>query len=173
LTAGANVSQPRPGRITRVSATPVLVSRCAPFKSALGLSKQSGFGIVRVETTTGVTGIGEISMIWNGDGPAYCPMVEELLSPAVQGLSPFEITRAIQRMDEAVQFTRAANPAKAAVEMALHDVVGRALDVPVYELLGGRVRDAIVLSMSISIADIPQMVDQARDYVARGFRGVK
>jgi L-alanine-DL-glutamate epimerase-like enolase superfamily enzyme len=167
------MSQPRPLRITRVRATPVLVSRCAPFKSALGLSKQSGFGIVRVETDAGVTGIGEISMIWNGDGSAYCPMVEELLGPAVEGLSPFQITRAAQRMDEAVQFTRAANPAKAAVEMALHDIVGRALDVPVYELLGGRVRDSIVLSMSISIGDIPHMVDQARDYVARGFRGVK
>jgi L-alanine-DL-glutamate epimerase-like enolase superfamily enzyme len=167
------VSSSRPRRITRVSATPVLVSRCAPFKSALGLSKQSGFGIVQVETDTGVTGIGEISMIWNGDGPAYCPMVESLLAPAVVGLSPFQITRALQRMDEAVQFSRAANPAKAAVEMALHDIVGRALDVPVHELLGGRVRDAIVLSMSISMADIPQMVEQARDYVARGFRGVK
>jgi L-alanine-DL-glutamate epimerase-like enolase superfamily enzyme len=167
------MSQPRPLRITRVRAAPVLVSRCAPFKSALGLSKQSGFGIVRVETDAGVTGIGEISMIWNGDGSAYCPMVEELLGPAVEGLSPFQITRAAQRMDEAVQFTRAANPAKAAVEMALHDIVGRALDVPVYELLGGRVRDSIVLSMSISIGDIPHMVDQARDYVARGFRGVK
>jgi len=167
------VSQPRPCRITRVSATPVLVKRCAPFKSALGLSKQGGFGIVRVETDAGITGVGEISMIWNGDGPAYCPMVEALLGPAVEGLSPFQLTRAVQRMDEAVQFTRAANPAKAAVEMALHDIVGRALDLPVYELLGGRVRDTIVLSMSISIADIAQMVDQARDYVGRGFRGVK
>jgi muconate cycloisomerase len=151
----------------------VLVNRCAPFRSALGVSKQGGFGIVRVETDAGLTGLGEISMIWNGDGPAYCPVVETLLAPAIEGLSPFEITRAAQRMDEAVQFSRAANPAKAAVEMALHDIVGRALDVPIYELLGGRVRDAIVLSMSISIADIPQMVDQARDYVARGFRGVK
>jgi len=57
--------------------------------------------------------------------------------------------------------------------MALHDIVGRALAVPVYELLGGRVRHAVVLSMSIPIADIPAMVDGARDYVARGFRGVK
>jgi L-alanine-DL-glutamate epimerase-like enolase superfamily enzyme len=65
-------------------------------------------------------------------------------------------------MDEVVQFSQAANPAKVAVEMALYDIVGRALDVPVYELLGGRVRDTIAVSMSISIADIPQMVDQAR-----------
>jgi len=167
------VTQPRPRRITRVTATPVLVSRVAPFRSALGLSKRSGFGIVRVETDAGLTGIGEISMIWNGDGPAYCPMVNERLGPAVEGLSPLQITRAIQRMDDAVQFSRAANPAKAAVEMALYDIAGRALDVPVHDLLGGRVRDAIVLSMSISIAEIPQMVEQARDYVSRGFRGVK
>src|SRR5262245_62129641 len=104
-TQGVSVSRPRPRRITRVSATPVLVNRCAPFKSALGLSKQGGFGIVRVETDAEVTGLGEISMIWNGDGPAYCPMVEQLLGPAIEGLSPFDITRATQRMDEAVQFS--------------------------------------------------------------------
>jgi hypothetical protein len=136
LTHGASVSRSKPSRITRVSATPVLVSRCAPFKSALGLSKHGGFGIVRVETDTGLTGIGEISMIWNGDGSASFPMVENLIGPALEGLSPFDLTRAIQRMDQTVQFTRAANPAKAAVEMALHDIVGHALDVPVYDLLG-------------------------------------
>jgi L-alanine-DL-glutamate epimerase-like enolase superfamily enzyme len=38
------VSPSRPRRITRVRSTPVLASRCAPFKSALGLSKQGGFG---------------------------------------------------------------------------------------------------------------------------------
>lgn len=167
------MSRGRPTRVTRVTATPLQVGRRAPFKSALGLSQQGGFGIVKVETDTGLTGLGEISMIWNGDGIALCPVVEELLGPAILGQSPFDITRALQKMDEAVQFSRAANPAKAAVEMALHDVAGRALGTPVYNLLGGRVRERVVLSMSISIAEIPEMVEQAQAYVARGFRGVK
>ncbi|MBI2469021.1 MAG: hypothetical protein HYV62_14610, partial [Candidatus Rokubacteria bacterium] len=167
------MSRPRDLRVTRVTAVPVRVGRRAPFKSALGVSRQAGYGIVRVETDVGLTGLGEISMIWNGEGSALCPMVESLLGPAVVGLSPFDLTRAIRRMDEAVQFSRAANPAKAAVEMALHDLAGRALGTPVYNLLGGRVRDQVVLSMSISMAEIPDMVAQAEEYVARGFRGVK
>jgi L-alanine-DL-glutamate epimerase-like enolase superfamily enzyme len=161
------------GRIVSVQARAVSVGRRAPFTSALGVSRAGGFGIVQVETDARRTGLGEISMIWNGDGPAYCPMVAEILGPALDGLDAFDITRAIQRMDAAVQFTRAANPAKAAVEMALHDIVGQTLGAPVYQLLGGLVRERIVLSMSISMADVEGMVAQARDYVARGFTGVK
>jgi L-alanine-DL-glutamate epimerase-like enolase superfamily enzyme len=160
-------------RITRVEAIPVRVERVAPFRSALGTHRASESGVVRVMTDEGIEGLGEISMIWNGDGAAYCPMVAQRLGPAVLGTSPFDISRALAAMDDAVQFSRAANPAKAAVEMALYDIAGKALGVPVYTLLGGRMRDATVLSMSVSIGPLPDMALQARDYVARGFRAVK
>ena len=161
------------GRITRISATPVLVPRVAPFRSALGLARAASFGIVRVETDAGLIGIGEISMIWNGDGAALCPLVEGVLAPPLIGLDPFDINAAHLRMDQAVQFSRAANPAKAAIDMALYDLAGKALGTPVCTLLGGRVRQSVVLSMSVSIAEPDAMVNEARDFVARGFRGVK
>lgn len=156
-----------------MDAIPVRVGRPAPFKSALGTHGVSEFGVVRVMTDEGIEGLGEISMIWNGDGAAYCPMVSRRLAPAVLGMSPFEISRALAAMDEAVQFSQAASPAKAAVEMALYDIAGKALGAPVHTLLGGRVRDAALLSMSISIGPVADMAGQARDYVARGFRAVK
>jgi hypothetical protein len=43
-------------KITKIIATPVSIRRIAPFRSALGLSKDSSFGIVKVETAAGVTG---------------------------------------------------------------------------------------------------------------------
>jgi L-alanine-DL-glutamate epimerase-like enolase superfamily enzyme len=76
-------------------------------------------------------------------------------------------------MDHAVQFSRAANPAKAAIDMALYDIVGKALGTPVYNLLGGRVRVAAPLSMSIMVAPIEEMVTQAQAAIGRGFAGVK
>jgi muconate cycloisomerase len=76
-------------------------------------------------------------------------------------------------MDHAVQFSRAANPAKAAIDMALYDIVGKVLGTPVYNLLGGRVRESTPLSMSIMIAPIDEMVAQARAAIERGFAGVK
>jgi L-alanine-DL-glutamate epimerase-like enolase superfamily enzyme len=163
----------RQHRIVRVTATPVSVPRIAPLKSALGVSSSGSFGIVEVETDGGIVGLGEISMIWNGDGAALCPMVDQLLGPALIGGSAFDINAAHLLMNQAVQFSRAANPAKAAVDMALYDIVGKALSTPVYNLLGGRVRDAAPLSMSIMIAPLDEMVAQAQSAIGRGFAGVK
>jgi L-alanine-DL-glutamate epimerase-like enolase superfamily enzyme len=151
----------------------VSVPRRAPFRSALGISTGSSFGIVRVKTAEGVVGLGEISMIWNGDGAALCPVVNDLIAPTLIGLDAFDITRAHQLMDAAVQFSRAANPAKAAVDIALYDLIGKLLETPVYNLLGGRVRETVPLSMSIHIAPIPDMVAQAKEAFAGGFKGIK
>lgn len=160
-------------RIRRISAVAVRVPRIAPLRSALGLSSHGSFGIVEVETDGGITGLGEISMIWNGHGKALCPVVNDVLAPALIGHSAFDINRAHQIMDHAVQFSRAANPAKAAIDMALYDIVGKALGTPVCNLLGGRVREWAPLSMSIMIAPIDEMVAQARAAIERGFAGVK
>ena len=163
----------RSARVTRITAVPVSVRRVAPFRSALGLSAGASFGIVKVETSAGITGLGEISMIWNGDGAALCPVVENVLAPALIGLDALEINRAHQRMDAAVQFSRAANPAKSAIDMALYDIVGKVLGTPVYNLLGGRVREGAPLSMSVAIGSLEEMVAQAKAFVKQGFKGVK
>src|SRR5262249_4746335 len=63
------------------------------------------------------------------------------------------------------------NPfARAAVEMALWDLNGRALGVPVHRLLGGRVRDRVPLSWSLAVEDPEVEVAEARALVARGHR---
>ncbi|HYR39243.1 MAG TPA: enolase C-terminal domain-like protein, partial [Methylomirabilota bacterium] len=63
------------------------------------------------------------------------------------------------------------NPfARAAVEMALWDLNGKALGVPVHRLLGGRVRDRVPLSWSLAVADHDAEVEEARAKVARGHR---
>lgn len=160
-------------RITRVDAIPVRVKKPAPFKSSLGVHADSLYGIVLIDTDAGHRGVGEISMLWNGGGAPLCPMVRDLLGPAIIGGSPFDITRALAKMDEAVQFSLAANPAKAAVEMALYDVIGRIWNTPVYNLLGGRTRDTVTLSMSVSMDTVEGMVKQATEFVRRGFKAVK
>jgi muconate cycloisomerase len=112
-------------------------------------------------------------MIWNGDGAALCPVINDVLGPALVGLDAFDLNRAHQRMDAAIRFSRAANPAKAAIDMALYDIVGKQLGTPAYNLLGGRARDNVILSMSISIASPEEMIAQAQDFIARGFQGIK
>jgi muconate/chloromuconate cycloisomerase len=63
------------------------------------------------------------------------------------------------------------NPfARAAVEMALWDLNGRALGVPVHRLLGGRVRDRVPLSWSLAVTSPEAEIEEAREKVARGHR---
>jgi muconate cycloisomerase len=160
-------------KITAVQAYEVRVPWRKAFTTAAATLAASDCGIVCVETDEGIEGIGEISMFWNGGGAFLCSTVRCLLAPAVVGLSPFDVVQALKHMDNAVQFSRAANPAKAAVEMALYDIVGKYFKTPVYNLLGGRVRDRILLSMSVALGEPDQMARDAAIYVEQGFKCVK
>jgi muconate cycloisomerase len=68
---------------------------------------------------------------------------------------------------------RDGNPAKAGVDIALHDLVGKALNVPVHQLLGGRLRERCGLSVSLNMAPPEEMAAEAVDYLAQGFGTLK
>ena len=57
--------------------------------------------------------------------------------------------------------------------MACYDIVGKSVGLPVYALIGGKARERIELSMSVSMGPHEQMLEQAAQYVAAGFRTVK
>src|SRR5256885_12182791 len=63
--------------------------------------------------------------------------------------------------------------AKAALEMALWDLKGRALGVPVHSLLGGRVKDAITLNAWIGAVAPERAAREAAEWLRRGFRTAK
>jgi muconate cycloisomerase len=63
--------------------------------------------------------------------------------------------------------------AKAGLEMALFDIVGKALGTPVHTLLGGITRERVPLSFSIPFGDPGAMADLAAERVAQGFGAVK
>ena len=138
--------------------------------TALGPADISEYGLVFIDTDAGITGIGEISNVFSRRGRLLCRDVDELLAPALVGLDPFDVTRIVALMDGLLWRTE---PAKAGVEMALWDVMGKALGLPVYKLLGGKVRDWVPLSYSIPFGEPEQMAEFAQDRAAEGFRTVK
>lgn len=73
-------------------------------------------------------------------------------------------------MDQAIYGVPAA---KAAMDIACYDVVGKALGVPVYDLLGGRYHDEFPVTHVLSIASPEQMAQEAADRVAEGYRSLK
>lgn len=136
--------------------------------------------IVRLDTDEGVSGWGEAPAIatWGGAAMRYYGetpetvghIVRDYLVPAVRGLDPAEVGVVHARMDKVVK----GNPyAKAAVDIACHDLAGKALGVPVSTLLGGRHRDGIELTHSLGIMDVDRCVAEAEQAVAEGARTIK
>ena len=134
-------------KITRVEAIPIRIPLKTGLttKTAHGEHIDSPYAIVRVHTDQGLIGLGEATLAprWSGETSESCTAaIETLLSPALEGSDPLDVTARWRQIDGAIR----ANPfTKAAVEMALWDLAGKAAGVPVYRLLGGKVRDKLPL----------------------------
>jgi muconate cycloisomerase len=160
-------------RITEVQAIPVSVPMTAPLPSALGVHAHSDYGVVIIDTDAGHRGLGEISLIWHGDGHRLCATVRELIAPLLVGADPFALTRLVGAAREALSFGRHSLTAIAAVEMALLDLQGRSLGQPVHILLGGLARDRVDISMSLPLGPPEDALAAARAHVESGVRTVK
>jgi muconate cycloisomerase len=130
------------------------------------------FVFVRLETSDGHVGWGEAACLggptWSEESAeSVAATIERYIAPWLVGRDPTAIEALRIEMARRVQ----GNPfARAAVEMALWDLAGRALGVPVYRLLGGRVRDRVPLSWSLAVADPRAEIEEAHARIALGHR---
>jgi|SRR5436190_6433433 len=136
--------------------------------------------IVRIETDEGVVGWGETPAVatWGGPHGMYFGedagtvryVVHTYLLPVLEGEDPRQIGACHRLMDRSIK----GHPyAKAAVDLALHDIAGKAAGVPVYELLGGKLRDSIPVCHSLGIMDVQPAVDEAIVAVREGIGTIK
>lgn len=163
-------------KITRIETIPIRV----PVKPALAIRSGRGgahdtspFLLVKVHTDAGLVGLGEASCTarWSGeDQVSAAHFVNAYFAPALVGRDPTrieELTGAVFPLVAGNYFT------KAAVEMALWDLAGKAAGQPAYELLGGKVREAVPIKWSVSGQPPAQAVEIARGALALGFRAMK
>lgn len=162
-------------KITRVEPIPV----CVPLKKGLttktahGEHAVSAYVIVRVHTDTGLVGLGEATVAprWTGETSRSCvAAIEELIGPALAGQDPANITALRAVMDREVKL----NPfTKAGVEMALWDLAGKAANLPVYQLLGGKVRDTVPIKMVVGAFGVDAARRLAEQFLTWGVRCLK
>src|SRR5919107_4780185 len=138
-------------RITTIETIPVRVPLKAGMttRTAHGDHVTSDYVIVRVHTDAGLVGLGEATVAarWSGETSRSCmAAIEDLIGPALAGPDPTRIHALRAAMDRELKL----NPfTKAAVEMALWDLSGKAAGVPVHHLLGGKLRDEVPMKMMI------------------------
>ncbi len=109
-----------------------------------GSERRCNWLIVRVETDDGIHGIGEATL--EGRSATVEKAVHEL-SRYLVGQDPFAIEKHFQEMYRRDYYAggEVQTSAISGIEMPLWNIKGKALGVPVYELLGGRTRDRIQL----------------------------
>jgi muconate cycloisomerase len=138
-----------------------------------GAGQYTGSVIVLLKTDDGLTGIGDI-IVKGGDpraGRAAALYVETFLAGSLIGHSPFDVDRIMARLWGIT--THDSSVYAAGIDIALHDLMGKALGVPLYRLLGGRTRERVPLTWNVpATRDIGLMVRQATEAVGRGFRNV-
>jgi L-alanine-DL-glutamate epimerase-like enolase superfamily enzyme len=131
--------------------------------------------IVRVHTDEGVTGLGEAFPY--GAPLAICNVIEEGLTPMLLDQDPSQIEHLSDLMQRSVMnYGRRglAMFALSAVEIALWDILGKALGVSLYELLGGGFRKRLPAYASLMHYESPREVAAACEYyVTRGFKMLK
>jgi L-alanine-DL-glutamate epimerase-like enolase superfamily enzyme len=125
---------------------------------------------VRLSAGGGLQGHGEASCweIFTAETPrGMCEVLDRSIARAVIGRSPLELNAIVDDMDRVV----VGNPAiKAATEIALWDLLGKLLGVPVATLLGGTVRPSLGLSYSFSAQDATAERRTLRELYERGYR---
>jgi len=133
----------------------------------------TGALVLFLETDAGVTGVGDV-IVKGGDpraGLAAAFYMEAFIAPALVGQSPFDIDRIMAKLWGIT--THDSSVYAAGADIALHDLMGKLLGVPLYQLLGGKTRERVPLTWNVPAdTDISLMAEQARVAVERGFRHV-
>ena len=125
--------------------------------------------ILRLTADTGLQGWGEVCPI-----PHYLPAFADgvpsaiaEMAPDILGISPFGIDAPMRKLDAVLQGHRYA---KSIVDIALWDLFGKATNLPLYALLGGRTRRDMPLYHSITCIAPDDMARMAAEAYATGIR---
>jgi muconate cycloisomerase len=154
--------------------TPIAVS--FPMKKPVFMAgveiRQADNVLVRIEADNGVIGWGEAASAPTMTGETVESMMAAVgyLMPAVEGRAAEDIAGAMVAMSARMYGN---NAAKGAIEMALHDLAGRATNQPAYALLGGKQRSRMAILGVISTGDLASDLREAEKKKAEGYAAFK
>jgi L-alanine-DL-glutamate epimerase-like enolase superfamily enzyme len=159
-------------RITKIEAWPVTMALSEPYAIAYETIEKTTNVFLRVQTDDRHTGFGCAApdlAVTGETAESVLAGLQDVAAPALHGADPLRIRLHHHAMRPSLR----AQPATfAAVDMALHDLLGKVCGLPLWRILGG-FRDSIETSVTIGILPVEDTVARARDWVGRGFRCLK
>ena len=162
-------------KITAIDAFPFRLPLRRDFRWASLQVSLGGFVFVEVRTDAGLVGWGEATALpdWGGDRGRHggetqatvVSIIKTVIGPALVGLDPTAVGAAHAAMDKVL---RGNTYARCAVDIALHDLWGKAVGQPVYKLLGGRMRPRVPVAHMIGIMPADEAIKEAAEAAADG-----
>ncbi|WP_226481327.1 dipeptide epimerase [Natrinema amylolyticum] len=143
-----------------------------PFGIARGTTTETEVAFVRIEADDGTTGIGAAapSSHYGETAATVGAVLPELLAVVEEVGDPHQLERIERRMRETVR----RNPsARAAVSIALHDLVAKRFDVPLYRYWGLDPAETLETSYTIGLDDLETMREKTETAVDRGYGQLK
>jgi mannonate dehydratase len=146
----------------KITAARVIV--CSPGRN---------FVTLKVETDAGLTGIGDATL--NGRELAVRAYLEDHVVPALIGRDPMRIEDTWQYLYRGAYWRRGpvTMAAIAAVDTALWDIKAKAAGLPLYELLGGKSRESVMVYGHANGRDLAETVDEVGRYIEMGYRAIR
>jgi mannonate dehydratase len=140
------------------------------------LTQPGGDHLVIVKVLTSEPGLYGIGCATHRERPlAVASAINDYLRPFVIGRNPEDIEDIWQSAYVSSYFRSGVtlNNALSGIDGALWDICGKRAGMPVYKLLGGKVRSAAALYAHASARELPELEDQVRKYMSQGYRHVR
>src|SRR5688500_9644896 len=158
-------------------ATGATLGRGEPMKiteaRVIVTSPGRNFVTLKIETDQGVYGIGDATL--NGRELSVVAYLEDHVVPTLIGKDPRRIEDIWQYLYRGAYWRRGpvTMRAIAAVDVALWDIKAKMAGMPLYDLLGGRSRDGVMVYGHANGADLEETVDAVGKYIDMGYRAIR
>ncbi|QFS56089.1 muconate cycloisomerase [Pseudomonas chlororaphis subsp. aurantiaca] len=135
-----------------------------PHKLAMHTMQNQTLVLIRLRSIDGIEGLGEATTIgglaYGNESPdSIKTNIDRFFTPLLLGQDGANINAAMQRLERSI---RGNTFAKSGIESALLDAQGKRLGLPVSELLGGRVRDALPVAWTLASGDTAKDIAEAQ-----------
>lgn len=158
-------------KIIDIKIEPIMIKLKAPVVLSYGTITEVESVIIKVMTDSGIVGYGEASTIAfvTGETPVSIKETLKKFRTALMGQDALAIGTAHLMMDGMINGNSAA---KCAVDIALYDIMGKALNQPLYKVLGGYSK-SFYTDVYLPLDTPENMAKEAKDYVEEGFTAFK
>jgi len=163
-------------QIQSVDVRPIRIPLAEPYRESKAEIESFNHVITIVRTDEAI-GVGEADFLSlaQHSAPTVASALDRLVVDSIVGMDAFNLEGILEHVFDAANLVLSPEATAAemsAIDLALWDVQGKALDLPVYKLLGGRVTNEIPVSFTLSAESPSEMADAARERVEQGYQTI-